>query len=230
MKYYMILYFMTVVCLSGFGRVGTWAKQSFNQGEHTKEFGGAADCAFRTIKIYDQFTLKGAFDVLWLSDDVRTEYASLYAFKRAKSHDSYKTFLRRQLEENHHFVTFYVLSWHYIPLGTKESEWSLFLRVGGTNYVPMEIKRVELPFEYSSFFNNHYSKFRDAYQLKKDVYQVKFDAKDIEGNYVIGPKEDLFELVFRSAKKEDKVCWHVNANGEVVMAQKKPVIGERVRR
>jgi hypothetical protein len=104
------------------------------------------------------------------------------------------------LEENKHFITFYVLSLFDAPLGDSESEWSLFLRINGTNIAPSEIKVIELLPEYKTFLGTHCSKFRVP-------YRVMFDAKDIEDQAVLSQDTKEIELIFRSTNRELALRW-----------------------
>ena len=151
-------------------------------------------------RAYDQFTLVGAFDALWLADPVRTAYANIYARKHGKSAEQRRVFLRRQLEENNHFIAFYVLTLKEIVLGDKDSQWAVLLKVGDKLFTPSEMKTIEICPGYKEILGKAYNKF-------KDVYLVYFNAKDIEDNYIIGECEDRIALVFRSMDKEVELCW-----------------------
>ncbi len=196
--------------LSGCGRVVDWAKDTFYQGKELEEYTAVPRAHTRSVIVYNQFTTAGRFDALWLSDKVRTDYADLYAFKLGKSVEQKKAFLRRQLEENNHFISFYVLSSYGLPLGNKDDQWALFLKIDDNAFAPIEIKAVDLSPEYQLFFGKKFNRFKIA-------YLVKFNAQDLNDRYLIEQNTKKIELYFRSVEKEVILTWsfdmlHANAN------------------
>ncbi|HLJ31598.1 MAG TPA: hypothetical protein VKU36_04125 [Candidatus Babeliales bacterium] len=189
-----------VMLLPGCGRVIDWGNRTFNQTPTIDTNISTAQQYIRSVTSYDELTTRARFDVLWLSDDVRNTYAYLYGLKFGKTEEQKKIFLRRQLEENNHFISFYVLSLHDWPLGDANSEWTLFLTIGDKNYSPIEIKAVELSPEYIHIFGKKYNRF-------KMPYSVKFDAKDINDNFLITPETTTMTLHCRSLKAEVTFVW-----------------------
>jgi len=189
---------MLITLLPGCGRVTNWAKSNFNQGQDINSDLGSIQQQVHTVRIYDQFATCAIFDGLWLSDAVRTAYADIYAQRHGKDRN---TFLRRQLEENKHFISFYVLSSYEIPLGTDNALWTVTLHINDHLFTPIETKMVELPQEYRVFFDKRYNRFKVA-------YMIKFDAQDIEENALITPETEQLQLVFRSIKKEAMLTWN----------------------
>jgi hypothetical protein len=188
--------------LPGCGRIVDWSTKTFNQAPSLHASIAAAQKYIRSVTSYDQLTTRARFDLLWLSDEVRTNYANLYALKFGKTEEQKKTFLRRQLEENNHFISFYVLSLHDHPLGDTNSEWTLFLRIDDKNYAPIEIKTVELSPEYTHIFGKKCNRF-------KVPYSVKFDAKDINDQLLITPETKKITLYCRSLETEVTFDWDV---------------------
>lgn len=213
MKLNRSFYFVVVALtlLPGCGRLIDWAKEQFNQGQEVDEINKRVKNYIRGIKVYDQFTTRGIFDAIWMSDEVRTAYADLYAFRQGKSDEHTKAFLRRQLEENKHFISFYVLSLYEVPLGEPNSEWNLLLRVNETEYAPIEVKKLELPHEYRIFFGDHYTRF-------KEPYIVKFNAKDVDDNVIMNAATNKIELLFRAVDRRVVLCWPLDEKGNVVGA------------
>lgn len=211
MKLNVSFYFALIALLSlpGCGRIIDWGKQTFNQGQEVDEINKRVKDYIRSIKVYDQFTTRGIFDAIWLSDEARTAYADLYAFRQGKSDEHTKTFLRRQLEENKHFISFYVLSLYEVPLGESNSEWNLILKVNDAEYVPLEVKKIELPHEYRIFFGDKFTRF-------KEPYIVKFNAKDVDENFIITSQAKKIELLFRAVDRRVVLCWELDAKGNVV--------------
>ena len=200
----LFLFFCTIliVLLPGCGRIIDWGKDNFYQGCEVNKNVSAARSYIKSKRVYDQFSLVGAFDVLWLSDAVRKTYVDLYARKYGKNEEQKQVFLRRQLEENNHFITFYVLNPKNIILGEKDSYWSILLKVGDKVFTPIEQKVIDVSSEYIDIFGKKYNQF-------KDVYLVYFNAKDIENNFLIDKDTRCISLLFRSHDKDITLCWGV---------------------
>lgn len=192
--------------LPGCARLIDWGKKSVDQGKNIKKETKKAQEHVRSTRVYDQFTLIGGFDSLWLADPVREAYAELYALKHGRSQEDNKVFLRRHLEENNHFISFYVLSVADIVIGEKDSKWTVFLKIGENHFVPTEFKTVELAPEYEAIFGKKFNRFKVAYLMR-------FNAKDIEDVYLMQPDTQEIGLVFRSVKKEVAHTWRIDQRG-----------------
>ncbi len=205
--------FFVFVCalavLPGCGRLIDWGKSQFNQGDEVDEIDKRVKNYVRSIRVYDQITTRGIFDAIWLGDEVRTAYANLHTFRQGKSDEHSKAFLRRQLEENKHSISFYVLSLYEVPLGEPSSEWNLVLKVDDVTYAPVEVKKIELPYEYRLFFGTrHYTRFKES-------YAVKFNALDINEKPIIDSETTSIELCFRAADRRVALCWELDEAGKV---------------
>ncbi len=190
-----------LITISGCGRVVDWAKSNVKQGSTIKHKKSNTKKYIKTSRIYDQFTLLGSFDTLWLSDAVRKEYVDLHAVKFGKTQEQKNIILRRQLEENNHFISFYILSVADILLGEKDSKWSVILSIKDQTYTPIELKVVELSPEYQRIFDKKNTIFKTA-------YLVRFNAKDIEDKLLLHNFVKKFSLIFRTLKKEIKQTWN----------------------
>jgi len=190
-----------IMLLPGCGRIVDYVKESFNQGQDLSDFSKIPRQFIRSVTVYDQFETLGMFDSLWLSDPVRIAYAQLHACKYGKSKEHEKAFLRRQIEENNHYIDFYVLSLYILPLDTDDSKWSLFLEVNCERYAPIEVKAIDLAQEYVFFFGKHLSRF-------KVPYLVRFSAFDVENKPLISRSTKEIHLVLRSVKKEAVLTWN----------------------
>ena len=210
MRYKILFYIVPsffLILLPGCGRIVDWAKDSFYQGNDLYDYSTIPRKYLRSITVYDQFETMGTFDSLWLSDSVRTAYAQLNACKRGKSFEHERASLRRQLEENKHYIDFYVLSLYNKPLDTEDALWTLFLEVGGNRYAPIEIKAIELAPEYQFFFGKRFSKF-------KVPYLVRFNAYDIENRPIITKRTEEIRLIFRSVEKDVMLNWNLRELGD----------------
>lgn len=195
-----LFFMMVIICLAGCGRIVDWTMEKIDQGTPFKEDLSVAQKQVRSVAAYDQLETTAMFDALWLSDDVRTSYVRLFIDRRGKNEEQYKTILRRQLEENNFVQAFYVLSPYEISLSDADADWMIFLRVDGKQYVPAEVKVVDLAPEYRVIFDKAFTRFKQA-------YLVKFDARDADDVPIITPASRKITLVFRSLTKDLVVTW-----------------------
>ncbi len=208
MMYKTSTFIILFALLPGCGRIIDWGKTNFYQGKELTNFASEVKPYIRSITIYDQLETKAIFDALWLNDMVRTAYANLHTIRQGKNEEKLQTFLRRQLEENNHYVTFYILSTHEVKLGVPEAQWSLFLLIDGREHYPFEIKEVELPYEYQIFFGDRWNRF-------KVPYLVRFKAITDE-EPLLAEETNQIELIVRSAQKEHVFVWTLSNEPEVV--------------
>jgi len=202
-----------------------WGKDNFYQGEDVKKQTQIPRDYVRSVVAYDQFMTQAVFDAIWLSDEVRTAYVNSLYLRTGKSDEEKNMFLRRELEENSHYITFYVLSLYNVPLADPLGEWSVYLKIDDAVYQPIEIKYVDLNAEYQSFFGRLFSRF-------KTPYQIKFDAKDVDCSPIITPETSHVQLYFRSIKKEVSLSWNVCATEDTIGIRKPialPIVREKSR-
>ena len=164
----------------------------------------------KSKRFYQFFETRAHFDALWMSDDISSLYAKLNAIKTGKSNEEHEAFLLRQLEENNHWMRFYVLAdiqdQSHISLNDSNSAWSLYLRTkSGNTITPLSVKEVSLEPEIQYIFGAKLSPF-------KTVYLIKFPTKNIAGIPYFSEKEDL-ELVVASAGMQDSLTWKVAPRG-----------------
>lgn len=205
--------FSCLAIIPGCGRLIDWTKDHFNQSNTLDVDRDIAKRYLRSSVVYDQFSTVAMFDALWLSDEIRTLYTDLYVRKNGRGEQQRKAFLRRQLEENNHYISFYVLSLYDVPLMSENqgcANWSLFLRVGEHDFFPIEIKSVELPPEYRDMFCKRFNRFKSA-------YRIKFEATDIEGNLILAPGVKQMAFYFRSIEKEAVMVWLLDSDSNAVM-------------
>jgi len=195
---------MVCLCaLSGCTRYVRWGTDLIYQGRELPIENAAIQYNLRSVAVYDQLQTRAIFDALWLCDDVRLSYTRLYMRKHGKEQDEYNSFLRRQLEENKHYISFYVLSLANITLGDSNSPWGVFLHIAGKDLLPAELKMVEMPPEYEVLLGKKFSRFKTA-------YSIKFNTRDIEENPVITDDSDSMKLIFRSYDREVSLKWDLH--------------------
>jgi hypothetical protein len=190
-----------LVGLSGCGRYFDWGLDKFYQGTDVAPI-TLPPGALQSVIVYHQLSTRGDFDVIWLSDQVRKAYTDVHAQKNGKNEQQANAFYRRQLEENKHFISFYILAPTKFALSDPNNPWSIFLLIGDTMYPSMEIKKTVLVPEYEHFFGKKMT-------IHKAAYQIKFDAKDVEENALITPDLKTISLLFRSIDKSVQLTWNV---------------------
>jgi len=188
-----------------------WGKDVFYQSKVQCAYTDIQHDYIRSLCVYDQFTTLGRFDVLWLSEAVRTVYSKEYALLYGCSPEDYLTFLQRQLAENEHEIAFYMLA--VIPhvqdslLTECQNPWTIYLHVDGVSYEPKCLEVVKLPYPYQVFFGKRYT-------LSKQMYYISFDAKMPNGSPVITPATTSLSLCFYTiARKDECVVWDVPSSG-----------------
>lgn len=197
--------------LSGCGRLIDWGQDVFHQGSEQKQFSDSPRNHIRSVTAYDEFTTLGMFDVMWLSGNVRTAYANALSLKHGKGQERHLSFLRRQLAESEHFISFYLLVPYGLSVTHPDPEWSLLLKINEELFMPAEIKPTELSSEYKAFFGRKFNRF-------KSVYLVRFDARDAEDKLLLNDTVLQFSLVIRSVKKEVVLTWHLDDDGNLLPA------------
>jgi len=208
MKYKLFFPFsLSLLILSGCGRIVDWGKSNFKQAEKIKFKYKEARQDLKSIIVYDQLTTVAMFDALWLSDNVRMAYVDLHAMKYGKSEEQKKTMLRRQLAENSHFISFYLAVPYELILGEKNSKWSISLEIDGESYLPIEVKVIDINPEYKAIFGEKFTRF-------KNLYSIRFDAKNVQEHSLITPDTKELKLYFRSTKKEVELSWNIHANDQ----------------
>ncbi|MCX5922042.1 MAG: hypothetical protein NTX86_01810 [Candidatus Dependentiae bacterium] len=204
--------FIVLALAPGCGRVVDWGVEKFDQGGDLPPLPKNADAYIRSVTLYNQFATAGMFDAMWLSDDTRIAHADMYMRRRGKSEEDKNVFLRRQLEDNKHSITFYVLSPFELPLGQPQSQWQMFLTVDDVSYSPLEVKSTELDPEYRVLFGKKISRFKEA-------YVVRFNATTTEDKPIISSTSKEMVLHFRSAGKEGSMVWRLHEGAKVTEKQ-----------
>lgn len=201
-----VVYYATsiglLIVLSGCGPMVDWGKSNFYQGQPRDTYSDRVRPLIRSVAMYDQLTTRGMFDALWLCDGVRTAYADLHIFRQGYGDERRNAFLTRQLEENNHYISFYVLAQSDAKLSAPDSQWAIFLEVDGNRYQPIDNKMVELPYEYQVFFGKAWSRF-------KDPYQIRFGLRDVQDLPIITAQTKKIALHIRSAGKEHALTWDI---------------------
>jgi hypothetical protein len=177
----------------------------FPQGEVTESHAQITEKYVKSATVLDQFTTKAVFDAVWMSDQMRTFYADAHCTKRGIVNDAKEEFLKRQLEENRHWVAFYVLAdvrdKNCPSLSEPNAAWTVSLRVDGKHiFSPERVKEVELDQEIQHCFG---SRFIPA----KTAYLVKFPIPSDVAELIARDAFKTIELVLSSMAKKTTLCW-----------------------
>ncbi len=210
---FFVYYFFCVIVLLLFPscvRYYKLSKAEFPQGTEQEDTREIAHNYVREGKVLDQFSTKAIFNALWLSDQTRSSYVDVYSRRRGKDEQKRRALLKRQLEENKHWMSFYVLTdirdKAHIGMGDKNSCWSMYLEIereGRDRVVklePISIKEVDVEPEFQGFFGRH------RFNAFKDSYLVKFPVVDLDGLSYF-QEGDIVNLVFGGVLKESRLRW-----------------------
>jgi hypothetical protein len=158
-----------VISFTGCIKYYQLSESEFSQGKKYSDTSVVRHYFVKSITVYDQFATKAHFDVLYLSDYVRKEYTRIYSSRRGKDEEADAVF-SRLLEDNRHWVSFYVLAdireRVNSVLSDPSSLWTFYLDIKGYKLAPTLIKEVELEPEYKGFFGNLFEAFKTAYLFK----------------------------------------------------------------
>ncbi len=204
LRWSIIIIFLTLLLPSCGVKYYEVAKTEFPQGKEKPVDRDTLSFDLQSKKVYDQFATVAMFDFLYLSDKVREIYVDLYCRQRGKDEGFKSAMLRRQFEENKHWISFYVLSSirdeMHRSLTDKESVWSLFLSFPDNQKAsPVSVEEVDLSPEIRYFFGYRLTRYKRA-------YLVKFPSKDVNGNFYLKDVQD-FKLVASTVDREVEFSW-----------------------
>lgn len=229
-----IFLFFSLIFFSSCIKYYKLAKEEFNQGDNFDDRRVVSHNNLRTANVQDEFSTLAIFDFLWLSDETREAYVDINCQKTGKDDQAHQAMLRRQLEENKHWITFYVLAdirdKSDGSLSDRDCPWSLYLAkkefLPETEHekdrrlrknlkrktkeveklMPISIKEIDIEPEYRFIFGPKYDQFAKA-------YEVKFPAVDINGRRYLD-KDTEFKIVAASARKKIGVCFNKKDDDE----------------
>jgi hypothetical protein len=183
-------------------------RSEFPQGKKQPEKHAVAQMYRRSCVVYNDFSTQGIFDGLWLSDQLRKAYVDVYGGKRGLSQDAQEEILKRQLEENKHWMTFLLLAdvpeKTNVSLSDPEAAWTVYAVVDGKKLIPAEkkegIKEVELEPEYQLFFGDTFNTLKTPYLIRMPI-TIDIAEKIAQGNV------RSIKLVISSVQKECVLEW-----------------------
>lgn len=206
-EYKLLFLSIYLLCLPGCLKVVDWVKDEVPQ--VCKSERNVLLCPdIQTLRLYDQLTLKGTFDVLWLSKKIKEQFADMYAHKKGFSQEQKASFLKNEFEEDSHFITFYILSLFTVELG-KESDWNVTLTIDGIQYPIIELKPIDLPYEYQYMFGKKWNNFKKA-------YRARFTSKEIVDKISLAGLKNMVltfhRLESESGQLHGYIDWDISKN------------------
>lgn len=205
MKYRLLVIYAAALLLSGCSRYICWIKENFSQADHVTISLENARLYLKSTQVYDTFVTVALIDVLWLSPEVRKTYVTLYGLRWSLSDREREALIESHEQETENTLAFYVLlapdeENNTISLTNRLAEWSVLLSIDGNDYIPREIKRVDLDPEYLRIFGKSYSHF-------KGVYLVLFDLYDEQEQKILTDDSRQMSLIFRTTKYQAALDW-----------------------
>ena len=200
------------IMLSGCGALIDWYKETVPQSATHAYDKKTVQQYLKSIRLYDEFATIAMFDVLWLSDEIRTMYAKQYSAVRKHSSNAETEAIRRQLQVNETLIAFYVLSLRSSPLHTATAQWIAYLDVDGVVYYPQEIKFIELVPHFKAMFGSLLTKHKQA-------CEVKFNRIDQEGRDIMLGKK--MTLHFSDHKYYGSIEWDLTKKSVVIKKNEK---------
>jgi hypothetical protein len=190
--------------LFGCGKYHDFINSEVPQAERHEASNATIQKYLRSLTLYEGFETRARFDALWMTDEMRLIHTALHSERVGLNQEEREAFLLRQLEENNHWQSFYLLAeipdHGHISLTDKNSSWSLYLEAAnGYRVAPESVKEVELAPDIKAMFGHRLTPF-------KKVFQVKFPAKNLNGNYFFNPDDEL-QLICAGAGIRGTLTW-----------------------
>lgn len=200
--------------LSGCNKIIDWSKKTFEQSEvYGKKYIDAVQPYFRSTSIYNMLTSVADFTALLLTGDVRRHYVNYYAYRHMLELEQKRTLLRRLIDENKNFVSFYVSARQPLSvfpsgrayftgqyqkpgtlMGNKDAVWQVYLNIDGKEYKADHVKKLDLPLEYKHLFADRVSQFKQTYLV---TFNLALDDQQLHD----------VSLLFRSDNDEATLTW-----------------------
>lgn len=187
----------TPACIKTYNIVKTESPQGKANGSRYV----ASETHRREAKVYNEWMTHAVFYTIPMFDDVREELSRLHCTRMGKDEDFYKSYLRRQLEENKYWFTFHVLadvrSENHDILSDKDSEWSFYIeKLDGTKILPQVVEMIDLNPEELAMWGPTYTNFKTS-------YIVKFPSKDFLAKKDVKSEDKIIDKEVVSSTEKD---------------------------
>lgn len=199
-----------LVGFSGCSRYVTWPADVFFQGTCEDQLCACIKNYLRSIRMYDQFSTRGLFDILWLSDQVQEAFVLTRASKKHLMPE--QTALLRERERK--AFDGYTVVYMFAPLAYDsasslthpQSRWSVVLARGDSIIQPYDIINIELGPEYRACIPAHCMRARTA-------YQVRFAGAPLPAEYM--------KIIISDATCKASAEWKFDACGAICVPELK---------
>lgn len=171
---------------------------SYNDTEQQKKINNY----FKNLSLYDQFETVGKFDILWLSDEIKSVMSDMHVQMLGKDQEVRNNFFRREIKENSEYITFYVLANHDISLVDQPCAWHMYIDIDGKHYFPTNVKMLEITGYLKKLLGKRYT-------IHKDVYQVQFARQTNEGEDIFIGAQSM-KLYFNGISHYGYVEWSMS--------------------
>ena len=181
------------------------SKTEFPQGDKREDKREQVSEDIQSVAMYDQFSTKGFFDVMWLTPNVRRAYVDSYCNRRGivgKEREAFAAEYEGKFEGKAIFcVLADVRERDHNLLTEKDPEWTMHLEFEKDKRVtPSKIIKLELDPEVKKMFGHHYSHFKKSYQVEFDISQNSLFADSLE--------KRTFNFIVSSVDKYSKLSWN----------------------
>lgn len=177
---------LSLVFLSSCIKYHRVLKDEFPQGEDMQDQRVVAYNYIRTARVYDQFLTEGIFDVLFMSDQVRQAYATMFATRRGLRDEEREKFQADQLKDGEQNVVFYVLAdirtTYADALDGEDAYWSFYIRLNdGRTVAPTSVKQIDIQPEIATFFKHRFVPCKASYVVtfSRQVLGSDYDAQSL---------------------------------------------------
>jgi hypothetical protein len=179
--------------------------EEFPQGkEHKRDLSGAQE-DIKEAKVYNHFSTKAHFDVMFFSTKVRRTHNEVYCQKHGLVGEKRIEFIRDREIELKNKLVFYVLAdvreREKKELHKKKSHWNMYLDLKHHKVVPSKIEEVTLSPELTHLFGTNHSHFKDSYRVEFDVEHRQDLISEIA-------EQKNFSFVFDSVDRKAEIAWN----------------------
>ncbi|MFA5306552.1 MAG: hypothetical protein WC365_03820 [Candidatus Babeliales bacterium] len=191
-------------------------KSEFPQGGRLPDQSAVAQRYRREVTLYSEFRTRAVCTALWCADEWRKAYVDVFGAKRGLSAEAREEMLKRQLEENQHWITFYLLAdvrdKTFTSLGDSTASWSVYAEVDGKKMPPAPkkegIKEIELDPEIQLFFGPTFNLFKGAYLIRIPIdpeLACRISQRDVRSlKLVVSSSAEYCEMEWTKEQLEDK--------------------------
>ena len=151
----------------------------------------------RSVRVYDQWQTRAMFDVLWMSESVRSACADIAALRRGGS--SKKVEESKGESEEYFYILADIRDQFHPELDDKEASWTIYLQTKNGEITPKDITKVKLSPEVLSLFGHRFPrpKFKESYKVTFPADALKFAVE----------RSEPFKMIMGSVSRSCELGW-----------------------